>query len=37
MFFKMLGRVTWKILKVIAPPLARRAQKRLTGEHPKSK
>ena len=37
MFFKMLGRVTWTILKVVAPPLARRAQKRLTGDHPHEK
>ena len=38
MFFKLLGRVTWLLgritwftLKVVAPPLARRYQKRLTG------
>jgi hypothetical protein len=27
-----LGRVTWLVLKVVAPPLARRTQQRLTGQ-----
>jgi hypothetical protein len=32
--FKILGRVTWQILKIIAPPLARKLQHKLTGSHP---
>jgi len=29
--FKILGRITWQILKIVAPPLARKLQHRLTG------
>ncbi|MTD43258.1 hypothetical protein GKE82_02780 [Conexibacter sp. W3-3-2] len=32
--YQLLGRITWKILKLVAPPLARKLQYRLTGEHP---
>jgi hypothetical protein len=31
-----LGRVTWFVLKVVAPPLARRTQHRLSGSQPRS-
>jgi hypothetical protein len=31
----MLGRVTWLVLRLIAPSLARKMQKRLTGKDPK--
>lgn len=34
--YKILGRITWQILKIVAPPLARKAQHRLTGTHPES-
>ncbi|WP_157260930.1 hypothetical protein [Patulibacter minatonensis] len=32
--YKILGRITWQILKLIAPPLARKFQHRLTGTAP---
>ncbi|CAB4945612.1 unannotated protein [freshwater metagenome] len=32
--FKILGRITWQVLKIAAPPLARRLQHKLTGSHP---
>ncbi|MDO9407966.1 hypothetical protein [Patulibacter sp.] len=32
--FKILGRITWQVLKIIAPPLARKLQHKLTGNHP---
>lgn len=31
--FKILGRITWSILKIVAPPLARRFRHELTGSH----
>jgi hypothetical protein len=31
--FKILGRITWQILKIIAPPLARKLKHKLVGGH----
>jgi hypothetical protein len=35
--FKILGRITWTVLKLVAPPLARRFRHKLTGEHEPSR
>jgi hypothetical protein len=36
MFFKVLGRATWLVLRLVAPALARKTQRRLTGKDPKA-
>lgn len=31
--FKILGRITWHVLKIVAPPLARKLKHKLVGGH----